>query len=53
MGDEDGDFDPIGECIHCGADVGYSEWEEHPYNDGIVCPHCDGPQAVDDVYPGV
>lgn len=53
MGDEGGDLDPIGECIHCGADVGYSEWEEHPYNDGIVCPHCDGPQSVEDVYPSV
>lgn len=48
---EDEDFDPLGECIHCGAQIPYTQWEEHPFNDGIVCPECDGPQSVEDVYP--
>jgi len=53
MQKDEQEFDPIGVCIHCAAEVGWSEWEEHPYNEGIVCPHCEGPQAVDDVYPEV
>lgn len=48
---EDEQFDPTGVCIHCDADVPYTEWEEHPYNEGIVCPQCGGPQSVEDVYP--
>jgi hypothetical protein len=51
---DDEDFDPVGECIHCGGGVPYTEWEAHEFSDTqIVCPLCDGPQTVDDVYPEV
>lgn len=50
---DDEDFDPAADCPHCGAEHGYSEWEDADSDDAVRCPSCGAAVDVEDIYPSV